>query len=103
MFKIKRNDTVKVIAGRDKGKSGKVLKLFPNEARAIVEGINFVKRHAKKRRQEEQGGIVTMEAPITLSNLAVICPRCNKPTRVGATILSDKTKSRYCKKCEEVF
>jgi len=101
--KIKQNDQIKVIAGKDKDKSGKVLRVFPKEKKAIVEGINFVKRHTRKTQQDQKGGVVQREAPISLSNLMVICTRCTKPTRVGITVLTDGTKSRYCKKCEEIL
>ena len=102
-MKIKQNDQIKVIAGKDKDKSGKVLRVFPKEKKAIVEGINFVKRHTRKTQQDQKGGVVQREAPISLSNLMVICTRCTKPTRVGITVLTDGTKSRYCKKCEEIL
>lgn len=94
---------MRVIAGRDRGKTGKVLKVFPDENRAIVEGINFVKKAMRRTREEQQGGIIQKEAPITLSNLAIFCKGCNRATRVGITVLSDGTKSRYCKKCNEVI
>lgn len=102
MAKIRKNDTVMVIAGRDKGKTGKVLRVFPEENRAIVEGINFVKKAMRRTREEQQGGIIQKEASMNLSNLALFCKGCNRPTRVGTTVLSDGTKSRYCRKCNEV-
>ncbi len=102
-MRIRRNDQVRVVAGKDKGKTGKVLRVFPKENRVIVEGINFIKRHTRKTQQAQQGGIVRKEAAINISNLKVICPRCNKPTRIGITVLSDGKKSRYCKKCEEIL
>ncbi len=102
-MKIRRNDQVKVIAGKDRGKSGKVLRVLPKSKKAIIEGVNFIKRHARKTRQEQQGGIVQKEAPLDISNLEVVCSRCSKPTRVGITVLTDGTKSRYCKKCEEIL
>lgn len=102
-MKIRKNDNAKVLAGRDKGKSGKVLKIFPAQDKAIVEGINFIKRHAKKTQQNPKGGIVQKESPIGISNLGVVCTRCNKVTRIGLTVLSDGTKSRYCKKCKETI
>ena len=102
-MKIRRNDTVKILAGKDKGKTGKVLKIYPKTNKAIVEGINFIKKHARKTQQNPQGGVVQKESPINIANLAIICTRCNKPTRIGFSILSDKTKARFCKKCEEVI
>jgi large subunit ribosomal protein L24 len=102
-MKIKKNDQVKVITGKDKGKTGKVLHILLRTNKAIVEGVNFIKRHTRKTQQDQQGGIVQREAPINISNLKVICSRCSKPTRLGITVLSDGTKSRYCKKCEETL
>lgn len=103
MMKIRKNDNVKVLAGKDRGKTGKVLKLFPGENKAIVEGINYLKRHAKRTQTNPQGGIVQKEKTIDISNLAVICSRCSKATRVGFTLLTDGTKARYCKRCQETF
>lgn len=103
MVRIKKNDTVMVRTGRDRGKTGKVLRVFPKEHRAIVEGINFVKKHMRRTREEQQGGIIQKETPINLSNLAIFCKGCNRPTRVGVKMLSDGGKSRYCKKCNEVI
>lgn len=102
-LKIRKNDTVMVITGKDKGKTGKVLKIFKVESRVIVEGVNFVKKHMRKRSQEQQGGIVQTESPIQISNLAIYCKSCTRPTRAGLTVLSDGTKSRFCKKCKEVI
>lgn len=102
-MKIRRNDNVKVLAGKDRGKSGKVLKIFPSQNKAIVEGINFVKRHARKTQQNPQGGIVQKESLIDISSLAAVCARCNKTTRIGFTILADGTKVRHCKKCGETI
>ncbi|NQT23065.1 MAG: 50S ribosomal protein L24 [Candidatus Omnitrophica bacterium] len=103
MLKIKKNDTIVVLAGKDKGKTGKVLKVYPKTRKSIVEGINFVKKHARKTREDQKGGIIQKEAPIHISNIAVFCKGCTKPTKVGYNILKDGTKSRYCKKCNEVF
>ncbi len=102
-MKIKKNDQVRVIAGKDKGKTGKVLCVLPKTAKAIVEGVNFVKRHARKTQKDQQGGIVQKESPINISNIQIICSRCNKPARIGITVLTDGTKSRYCKNCEEIL
>lgn len=103
MLHIKKNDMVKVLAGKDKGKTGKVLRVYPTINRAIVQGVNFTKKHTKRTRQDEQGGIIQRESPIHMSNLAVICKGCNRPVRVGMDILSDGSKVRYCKKCKEVL
>jgi len=103
MDKIRKNDTVKVLAGKDKGKTGKVLHIFPKNNRAIVEGINFVKRHTRKTQKDQQGGIVEKESSIHASNLVLLCKACNRPTRVGATKLGDGTKTRFCKRCKEII
>lgn len=103
MNKIKKGDTVYILAGRDKGKTGKVFMVMPSNQRALVEGINYVKKHARKTKQDQQGGIIQKESPISVSNLAVFCKTCNKKARVGINVLTDGTKSRYCKRCKEVF
>ncbi len=103
MPKIKKNDTVSVLAGRDKGKTGKVLAVVPGGKRAIVEGVNFVKKHQRKSREDEKGGIVKKESPIHISNLALFCKGCSRPAKVGFERLADGTKTRFCKRCKEVF
>jgi len=103
VYHIKKNDTVKVIAGKDKGKSGKVLRVIPKKERAIVEKINMVKRHMKLSQQTRQGGILEKESPIQISNLMLICSKCTDPTRVGHRVLDDDRTVRYCKKCKEVI
>lgn len=89
-MKIKKNDTVMVIAGNDRGKTGKVLKVFPKESRLIVEGINLRKRHTKPSQKNPQGGILEKEAPIHISNVMIIDPKTNEPTRIGAKIILDE-------------
>ncbi len=101
-LKIKKGDTVIVIAGRDKGKKGEVLKVMPKENRAIVKGVNMVKRHQKPT-ANGAGGIITKEAPIHISNLAHVDPKDGKPTRVGFKILEDGRKVRYAKRSGEVI
>ena len=101
-LKVKVGDTVKVISGEDKNKkdnTGKVQKVFPETGRIIVEGINMVKKHQKPRGQGMPGGIIEKEAPISASNVMVICESCGEPSRMGARVLEDGTKERYCKKC----
>ncbi len=102
MFKIKKDDTVEVIKGKDIGKIGKVLKILLDRNKAIVEGINLVKKHRRQTRQDQPGGIVSLEAPISISNLMLVCKHCNRPARVGFKVLTDGTKSRVCKACNEV-
>lgn len=100
---VKKGDTVLVITGKDAGKKGKVLTVFPEKQRVIVEGVNVVKRHTKPNKKMPQGGIVEKEAPIASSNVMLYCTKCNKPTRVGHKFLDDGKKVRVCKKCGEVI
>ena len=103
MNKIKKNDTVFVLSGKDRGKTGKVFRVMGTDGKALVEGINYVKRHTRKSKQDQQGGVVQKEAPINLSNIALYCKSCNKPARIGINVLADGSKSRFCKKCKEVI
>jgi large subunit ribosomal protein L24 len=103
MFKLRRDDLVYVISGRDRGKKGKILKLFPEQGRAIAQGINLIKKHKRRTQQDQQGGIVEIETPIAISNLMLFCKHCNKPARVGFGVLKDGTKARTCKKCKEAI
>ena len=98
---IKKNDRVTVLAGKEKGKIGNVLKVDSEKGRVIVEKVNMVKRHAKPSAQNAQGGIIEKEASLHISNLMLVCNRCAEPTRVGMKILEDGTKVRICKKCGE--
>jgi large subunit ribosomal protein L24 len=102
-FSLKKNDLVMVIAGKEKGKSGRILKVFPRKNRALIEKVNFVKKHTRPSGQTRQGGIVEREAPIHVSNVMVICEKCNLPIRVGKKILDDGKKVRVCKKCGELL
>jgi len=103
MARIKKNDMVVVLSGKDKGKTGKVLTTLPRRHRAIVEGTNFIKKHARRTREDQKGGVVQKESSIHLSNLAIFCKGCNRPTKIGVDILKDGTKTRYCKRCKEVL
>jgi large subunit ribosomal protein L24 len=102
-FKIHKNDTVMVIAGREHGKTGKVLRVLPRRGRVIVERLNMVKRHTKPRGAASPGGIVEREAPIDISNVMVMCDRCNAPVRVLIKFAADKSKSRVCRRCGDVL
>ncbi len=102
-MKIRKNDTVMVIAGRDKGKKGKVRLSYPKDERLLVDGINFVKRHARATGRVRQAGIIEREAPIHVSNLMLVCNKCNRPTRIGFRFLEDGKKVRFCKSCHEVI
>ena len=97
-LKIKKNDKVVVLSGKDKGKSGKVLGTVPSERKVVVEGINMVTCHVKPRRQGEEGGIVKREAAIASCKVQVVCPKCGKGTRIAHKIEGDK-KTRVCKHC----
>ncbi len=104
MNKIRKGDTVAVMTGKDKGKKGKVLHVMPETGKVLVEGINFVKKHQRKTRQDQQeAGIIQVERPVQVANLMVVCKNCQAPARVGFTILKDQTKARICKKCNEAF
>ncbi len=100
--KLKKNDKVKVIAGKDKGKEGTIISFVPEKNRVIVEGVRIIKRHVKAS-ATTKGGIVEKEAPIHISNVMLICPHCNQPTRVGIKFLESGEKVRYCKKCGETI
>ena len=102
-MKIRKNDTVLVIAGKDRGKKGKVRSAYPKDGRLLVDGINFIKRHTRATRQIRQAGIIEREAPIHVSNVMLLCGRCNHPTRVGFQILTDGRKVRVCRSCGEVI
>lgn len=103
MAPIKKNDIVMVLRGKDAGKTGRVLKSFPRENRALVEGVNLVKKHMRKRSENEPAGIISIPAPLYLSKLALYCPSCKKGVRVGIKVLKDKSKLRICKKCQSTL
>lgn len=103
MVKIRKDDLVQVISGKDKGKRGKILKVIPKENKVVIQGINIVKRHQRPIPQLREGGIIEREAPIYASKVMIVCPSCDRPTRVGAKFLEDGTKVRVCKKCGEVI
>lgn len=98
---VKKGDLVVVIAGKDRGKSGKIIKVIPKEEKVVVERINLVKKHVRPGPTTGQGGILEAEAPIHVSNVMPLCPNCNRPTRVGKKFLEDGTKVRVCKRCGE--
>ena len=96
---IRKDDLVVVLSGKDKGKQGKVLEVMPKSGKVVVEKINVVSRHTKPRKQGEQGGILKKEAPIYACKVMVVCPKCNKPTRVAHKVGEDGKKVRVCKHC----
>ena len=107
-MKIKKNDTVEVIAGNARGKTGKVLKVFTDSGRVIVEGVNIIKRHSRPTQKNPQGGIIQKEESVHASNVMVVCPKCGKTSRLGRQQVSDpvtgrKNTMRICRKCEEMF
>lgn len=102
-MKIKKDDTVVVIAGKDRGKKGKVHQSFHKEGRLVVEGINIVKRHTKPRGTVRQAGIIEHEAKLHVSNVMLLCPKCNHPVRLGSHILEDGNRVRVCRRCQEVI
>jgi len=101
IMKIKKNDTVLIITGKDKGKKGKVLEAFPREGKIVVEGVNLAKKHRRPTRQEEKGQIIEIPKPIDVSNVKLVCPKCGQAVRVGYR-LTGKDKERICKKCGQV-
>ncbi len=99
---VKKGDTVQVLTGKDKGKTGKILKVIPKKMRVIVEGINFIKKHQRPTPSNPEGGIITKEAPIHVSNVLLFCPKCGKGVRTRKKIDGDK-KIRVCVKCGNEF
>jgi large subunit ribosomal protein L24 len=100
-FKLKKEDTVQIIAGKDKGKRGRILKILRDKDRVVVEGANLVKKAKKRRNQQDRGGIIEIEAAIHSSNVAIVCKKCG-PTRIGYKI-EGETKTRVCRKCGEAL
>jgi large subunit ribosomal protein L24 len=99
---IRKNDTVLVIAGREKGKRGKVLFVLPARQRVIVEHINMVKRHQRPTQKLRQGGIIEREAPLHVSNLMLVCSKCDRATRIGVRVLADDRRARVCRRCGDI-
>ena len=102
-MRIKKNDTVRIMAGNDKGKEGKVLKVFPDSGQVIVEKVNLIKRHTRASKDVPQGGIIEKEGPINASNVMLVCPNTGKPTRIGKDVLSDGSRARVSKKSGEML
>lgn len=99
-MKLKKNDTVLIISGKDKGKKGKILEILPKEGRIMVEGVNLRKKHQRPKKQGEKGQIISMPGTFSASNAKLICPKCGKAARVGCKIVK-KNKLRICKKCSQ--
>lgn len=101
--RIRPNDLIAVTAGKDRGRQGRVMRVLPKEEKVIVEGINFVTRHIGHRQNVRQSGRTQQEAPLHISNVKIVCPGCNKPSKLGSRILEDGSKVRVCKACNEVL
>lgn len=97
---IHKNDKVMVLAGKEQGKTGKVLHVYPKEEKLLISGLNMLKRNIRPNRDMPQGGIIEKETPISISNVMLFCSKCNRGVRVGIKRLPDNTRMRYCKKCE---
>ena len=102
-MKVRRDDTVVILSGKDKGEKGKVRHAFPKENKVIVEGINMIKRHSRARRAMRQAGIIELEAPIHISKVMLVCNKCGKPARVNLRFLEDGKKVRVCHRCKEII
>ena len=100
-MQIRKNDSVMVIGGKERGKTGKVLRVLPDNDTVIIERLNIVKRHSKPRGPQQAGGIVEKEAPIHASNVMFMCDKCNAPVRIGHKLLTDGSKIRICRRCHE--
>ena len=102
-MKIRKNDNVLIVAGKERGKKGKVRKVLPKSDSVIVEGLNLIKRHSKTKGKTRQAGIIELEGPIHVSNVMLICNKCSKPVRLGDRVLEDGKKARYCLSCAEII
>ena len=99
---VKKDDTVAILSGKDKGKTGRILKVLPEKGRVVVESVNIVKRHTRPNQQNSEGGILEKEATLDISNVQLVCSSCNTASRTGMRTLDDGNKVRYCKKCNEI-
>jgi large subunit ribosomal protein L24 len=101
-MKIKKGDNIKITAGKDSGKTGKVLKVLPSKNKVLIEGLNLYKKHVRPKNQGEKGQMVSVPRPIDASNAMLVCPSCGRAVRAGYKI-EEKTKKRYCKKCSALI
>ena len=101
-MKIKTNDQVKILSGKDRGKTGKVIQVFTREQKVVVEGTNLIKKHLRARTQKDKGQVIELSAPMPVSKVALLCPKCQKATRVGYKVEGDK-KARVCRKCKQTI
>ena len=102
-MKIRKDDTVMVLAGKDKGKRGKVRFAYPEKQQILVEGVNFIKKHSRAKGAARHAGIIDLEAPIHVSNVMLLCDKCSKPSRIGYEKLEDGRRVRFCRSCHEVI
>lgn len=102
-MQIRKNDSVMVIAGKERGKTGKVLRVLTDKEAVVIERLNMVKRHTKPRGPQQSGGIIEKEAAIHASNIMIMCDKCNAPVRIGRKILADGKKIRICRRCQEAL
>lgn len=102
-MKLRKSDTVKIIAGKDRGKQGKIEKVFPKLGKVLIPGINIYKKHVKPRGEGKPGGIIDLVKPLPATNVALLCPKCGKPTRIGFQIDKSGEKHRICRKCKEII
>jgi large subunit ribosomal protein L24 len=100
---VRKNDSVMVIAGKERGKTGKILRVLPDKGAVLIERINLIKRHSRPRGPQQPGGIVEKEAPMEASNIMIMCDKCNAPVRIGRKILADGEKIRVCRRCGEAL
>ncbi len=103
MFRVRRDDQVVILAGKDRGKKGRVLHVYPERSRAVVEGLNLVKRHMRRTQTNPQGAVVSKESPLPLDRIQPVCPKCNRGVRVGFKVATDGSKSRICRRCQGSF
>jgi len=101
--KIRKNDQVMIVKGKEQGKTGRVIRVIPDKGHVLIEKLNLVKRHTKPSAKYKQGGIIEKEAPLAISNVMLLCDKCKGPVRVGRKVLEDGKRVRLCKKCGEVF
>ncbi|MBU0732382.1 50S ribosomal protein L24 [Patescibacteria group bacterium] len=102
-MKLQKGDQVQILAGKDKGKKGKIIQIFPDSDRIVVEGVNKMVKHLRAKRENEGGQRVEFDGPFRADNAALICSKCNKPTRIGYKFLENKKKTRTCKKCKQTI
>ncbi|MCM8775365.1 MAG: 50S ribosomal protein L24 [Candidatus Omnitrophica bacterium] len=102
-MRIRKNDQVMVISGKDRGKKGRVMKIFPKEGMLLVEKVNYMKKATRRTKDNPKGGIAQMEEKLAISNVMFICPKCSHPTRISYNFLADGTKQRVCHKCHEIL